>query len=313
MLNLKFNCGFVKEVVKKLKELNARRVFVQYPEGIKNKIQDISKQLEEKGFEVVICTEPCYGSCDIRSYEAKLLGCDVILHIGHEDYGVESDIPVVYWEFFIDVDPIPILLKESDKLNNYQKIGLITSLQFVNTIPMVKDYLEGMGKEVFVHKALQYPGQILGCRLDAAKAIEDKIDCFLCISAGKFYGFSLAFETDKPMLNLDLEKGTIESLEGEKRKIQKIIAWNKVQFRDAKRIGILVSWKKGQLKLPLEIKQKLEKEGKEVYLLAMDEITPEKIEGLKLDFLVNCACPRIGIDDISRYNIPIVNVDDVFK
>jgi len=303
----------MEDAIRELKTLKAKRVFIQYPEGIKKKIQDIAKQLEKQGFETVICTEPCFGACDIRSNEAKLLKCDAILHIGHEDYGVKSNVPVVYWEYFIDVDPLPALEKEFDKLKDYHKIGLITSLQFVKTIPVVKKFLEERGKEVFVHKSLQYPGQILGCRLDAAKTIENKIDCFLCISAGEFYGFSLAFETDKPMLNIDLEKGTIESLEDRKRKVQKIIAWNKSALKDARKVGILVSWKKGQFRPPLDLKKKLEKEGKEVYLLAMDEVTPEKIEGLELDVLVSTACPRIGIDDLSRYRIPVLNFNDIDK
>jgi 2-(3-amino-3-carboxypropyl)histidine synthase len=297
--------------VKQLKKLRAKRVFVQFPEGIRHKMADIAKQLEKEGFEAVICTEPCYGACDIRDEEADRLKCDALLHIGHEDYGVKSKLPVVYWEYFIDVNPLPALEKEFDKLKNYKKIGLITSLQFVKAIPIVKEYLEKKGKKVFVHKALQYDGQILGCRLDAGKTIENKVDCFLCISAGEFYGLGMVLQTDKPMLNLDLEKKTIESLEGKKKKIQKIIAWNKSALKDAKRVGVLVSWKLGQLKSPYEIKKKLENEGKEVFILAMDEIIPEKVEGLKLDALVNCSCPRIGIDDLERYKIPVVNFTEL--
>lgn len=301
----------MEEAIKKLKMLKAKRVFVQFPEGIRHKMSDITKQIEKEEIEVVICTEPCYGACDIRDEEAKRLGCDALLHIGHEDFGIKSKLPVVYWEYFIDVDSVPALEKEFDKLRNYKKIGLITSLQFVKAIPVVKKYLEEKGKKVFVHKTFQCPGQILGCRLDAGKAIEDKVDCFLCISAGEFYGLGMVLQTEKPMLNLDLEKKTIESLEGKKRKIQKIIAWNKSALKDAKRVGILVSWKLGQLKSPFELKKKLEKEGKEVYILAMDEIIPEKVEGLKLDALVNCACPRIGVDDLERYKVPVVNFNDI--
>lgn len=301
----------MEEVIKKLKALKAKRVFVQFPEGLKLRIQDISKQLEKEGVKTVICMEPCYGSCDIREHEAKELKCDTILHIGHEEF-VKSKIPVVYWEYFLDADLYPILDKEFDKLKDYQKIGLITSIQFVKTISVVKEYLERRGKQVFTHKALQHYGQILGCRLDAAKAIEDKVDCFLCISAGKFYGLGLCMKTDKPMLNLDLEKGSIYSLDEFKKKILKIKTWNKAQLKEAKRVGLLVSWKLGQLKLPFQTKRKLEKEGKEVYILAMDEITPEKLEGLKLDFLLNCACPRIGVDDLEKYNLPILSVEDLY-
>jgi 2-(3-amino-3-carboxypropyl)histidine synthase len=297
------------EVVVALKGINSRRVFIQYPEGLKLRVQKIAEDIEKSGIEVVTCLEPCFGACDVRDGEAQFLGCDSILHIGHEKV-VESKIPVIYWEYFLETDPVPILEKELGKLEGYQKIGLVTSIQFVSSIPKAKEYLVKKGKQVLVEKALQFPGQVLGCMLAAAERIEDKVDCFLCISAGKFYGLGLVMRTDKPVLNLDLEKGEIADLGDFRKKIHKIIEWNKAQLKDSKRIGILVSWKKGQLKNDFyKLKKDLEKSGKTVYVLAMDEITPEKLEGLKLDFLVNCVCPRIGIDDLGKYKLPLLNVE----
>lgn len=302
----------MKAAIKKLRQLKAKRIFVQYPEGIKLRMQEIVKELEKEGFAVVLCIEQCFGSCDIRDNEAIAVGCDAILHIGHEDFGVESKLPVVFWEYFIDSNPIPILEKEFEKINNYKKIGLATSIQFVNSIPIVKKFLEEKGKEVFVHKALQHEGQVLGCRLEAAKAIENEVDCFLCVTAGKFYGLGLILSTSKPVFCLDLERKEIYSLDDMKKKIVKIIAWNKVQLKDAKRIGLLVSWKKGQFKPKVfDVKKKLQGEGKEVFVLVMDEITPEKLEGLKLDAAINFACPRLGIDDIDRFKMPIINWDQL--
>jgi 2-(3-amino-3-carboxypropyl)histidine synthase len=269
------------------------------------------KELERNGFRVVLCTEKCFGACDVRENEAKLLGCDVILHIGHEKFLPRTKIPVVYWEYFMEADPLPILEKEFEKLNSFEKIGLITSIQFVKLLPKVEGYLKERGKKVFLHKALQYPGQVLGCDLRAAKAVEKKVDCFLAISAGEFYAAGLVLYTNKPVLNLDLERREIRSLEEFKRKIQKIVVWNKAQFKEAKKIGLLVSWKKGQLKLPFELKKKLEDEGKEVYILAMDEVAPEKIEGLEFDLLINFACPRIAIDDQAKYSVPILNYKEL--
>jgi len=301
----------LEEVIERLKKLRAKKVFIQFPEGLRLRVQEMVREIEKGDMEAVLCVEKCFGACDIREYEASLLGCDAILHIGHEKFLPRTEIPVVYWEYFIEANPIPILEKEIEKLKDFEKIGLITSIQFVKLIPIVKDYLEERGKKVFVHKALQYPGQVLGCHLKAAKAIENKVDCFLAISAGEFYAAGLVLETDKPVLNLDLERGEIRSLEEFKRRTQKIIAWNRAQFKEAKKIGLLVSWKMGQLKSPFALKKKLEKEGKEIYVLAMDEITPEKIEGLKLDFLISFACPRVGIDDQAKYNIPMLNYDQI--
>ena len=300
-----------RRAAKKLKEYKATRVFVQYPEGIKLRIQQIAKALEEDGFKVVVCVEPCFGACDIRDYEAARLGCDTILHIGHEDYGAQSDLPVVFWEYFIPSDPISILEKEFAKLESYGKIGLATSIQFVDAIDKVRGFLEKKGKKVVTHTALQHAGQILGCHLEAATKIEPEVDCFLCISAGKFYGLGLVMKTDKPMLCLDLERGEIFDLIAFKRKVEKIIAWNKSQFEDARRVALLVSWKRGQVRLPFDLKKRLENKGKEVYIFAMDEITPEKLLGLKIDVAINLACPRIGIDDLERYKTPILNLEHI--
>lgn len=300
-----------KRALEKLKSYKAKRVFVQYPEGIKLRIQKIAKDIEAAGYKVVVCIEPCFGACDIRDFEAARLDCDMILHIGHEDYGAGSTLPIVFWEYFMPSDPTPILEKEFSKLEPYEKIGLATSIQFVDTIEKVKQFLESKGKKVLTYTALQHAAQILGCYLEAATKIEPDVDCFLCISAGKFYGLGLVLETDKPMLCLDLERKEIYDLKELKKKIQKIIAWNKSQFEDARTVGILVSWKRGQVKLPFEVKKKLEAKGKEVYIFAMDEITPEKLMGLKMDALVNLACPRIGIDDLERYKIPILNLEQI--
>jgi 2-(3-amino-3-carboxypropyl)histidine synthase len=303
----------MEEIISKLKDLKAKKVFVQFGEGLKLRIQNIARDLEKKGFETVLCCEVCYGACDVRDYEAKLLGCDAILHIGHEKFLEKTSLPVVYWEYFIEANPLPVLEKEFEKLKNFMKIGLITSIQFIKLIPIVKEFLEKRGKVALVHKALQYEGQILGCNLEAAKTLEEKVDCFLCISAGKFYGLGVVLETEKPVFCLDLEKKEIYDLKEFKKKTQKIIAWNKAQLKEAKKVGLLVSWKKGQLKNPFELKKKLEKEGKEVYILAFDEITPEKLEGLKLDALINCACVRIGIEDLERYKVPVVNLEQFLE
>jgi 2-(3-amino-3-carboxypropyl)histidine synthase len=283
------------EIINDLKKINAKRVFVQYPEGLKLKIQGICKQFEKEGFEVVISCEPCYGACDVRDEEAKRLGCDAILNIGHSDFGVESKIPVVYWDYFYDLDPIPILKKEIDKLKKFKKIGVVTSIQFVKSLEKVEDFLKKNNKEVYIYKSLKYPGQILGCNIDAAKKIENKVDCFLYVGAGKFHPLGVAIRTEKPVFTLDFEKKQIYNLDEEKMKWLKKKAWHDSELNDAKRIGIIICWKKGQNRIDEaeKLKKKLGKEGKEAYILAFDNFSTDKIEGLKFDCLVNMACPRL--------------------
>jgi len=286
------------EILNDLRKINARRIFIQYPEGLKLKIQEICKQFEKEGFEVIISGEPCYGACDVRDEEAKRLGCDAILNIGHSNFGVESKIPVIYWDYLYDLNPIPILKEEIIKLERFKKIGLITSIQFVKTLKKIEDFLEKNNKEVYIYKSLKYPGQILGCNIDAAKKIEYKVDCFLYVGAGKFHPLGVAIRSKKPVFVLDLEKKDIYDLEKERTKWMKKKAWHDSMLNDAKRIGIIICWKKGQNKIKdaEKLKKELEKKDKEVYILAFDNFSREKIEGLKLDCLINMACPRLDDD-----------------
>lgn len=285
----------IEKVIKELKELNTKRVFIQFPEGLKFRIQKIAKKIQEHGFECVLCLEPSYGACDIRDFEAERLGCDAILHIGHSDLGIKSKIPVIYWEYFYTVDPIPILKKQIKKLSKFKRIGLITSVQFVNAMNKVKNYLKSVGKEVYIHKSLKYPGQILGCNVDAAKKIENKIDCFLYVGAGKFHPIGVSINTEKPVYSLDLEKNNLYSLGTERKKWLKKKAWHDSKLEDARKVGIIVCWKKGQERMTeaRKLKKELENKDKEVSILAFDEFKKEKIEGLKFDVLLNLACPRL--------------------
>jgi len=286
------------EIPEKLRKSKGKKIFLQYPEGLKLKAQEISKELEKEGFEVLICCEPTFGACDIRDQEAKKLGCDLILHIGHSDLGVKSKIPVFYWEYIYTVDPIPLIEREIDKLNNFEKIGLVTSLQFIKSMERVKEYLGNRGKKTFVNKSLSYPGQVLGCNVNAAKKIEGEVDCFLYVGAGKFHPLGVALSVKKPVFSLDLEKGIIYNLGDEERKWMKKKLWHDAELLDARKVGILVCWKQGQNKIneARKLKKNLEVGGKEVYILAFDRVSKDKLEGLKFDCLVNLACPRLEED-----------------
>jgi len=285
----------MEDFLKQLKQMKAKRIFIQYPEGLKTKIKEIGKQLEKEGFETVICCEPVFGACDIRDIEAKRLECDAILHIAHTDFGLKSDLPVVYWDYFFDVDPIPILKKEFKKIENYNTIGIFTSLQYMSAMKKVKEFLESKGKKVLVEKSEKYEGQVLGCRIQVAIKLKDKVDCFLYVGAGKFHPLGVALSTDLPVFSLDLEKNEILNLENEKMKYLKKKAWHDEELKNAKTVALIVSWKKGQnrIKEAFELKKELERKGKEVYILALDAYSKDKIIGMKFDAIVSMLCPRM--------------------
>ena len=302
------------DFLEKLRELKPRRVFIQVPEGLKTRVMELSREIEDAGIRAYVSVEPCYGACDIRDREAKALGCDVILHIGHSDYGVKTVLPVIYDEFRIDYDPVPLIKKNLTGLKKYRKIGLVTSVQYLSGLAKAGSFIREHGKKVLLGSPsrARHPGQILGCDYSAAKSIEKGVDCFLFMGTGRFHPLGLAMEVEKPVLFLDYESGKLEDLKQDRFSLQKLRFAQIAKAGEARRFGILVSTKPGQAHpgIAEQAKKRLEKLGRQAWILVADRHTPEKLLGLRVEALVNTACPRIR-EDASLFKKPIISVEDI--
>ncbi|MBI4020197.1 MAG: diphthamide biosynthesis enzyme Dph2 [Candidatus Aenigmarchaeota archaeon] len=302
--------------IAKLKEIGARKVLLQFPEGLKTRALEIASRLQEAGITAYISCDPCYGACDLKDSEAARLGCAALLHIGHTDFGVKAQLPVVYEEYPIEADPIPFLENHIASLKQYRKISLVTTLQFLSSLKPAKEYLGSKGIEVVISSPKVYAakaGQILGC--DPTAALPDaSIDCILYIGSGMFHPLGVAIRTDKPVLSLDFETGELVDVQKEKIRIEKIRYASIEKAREARNFGILVSTKPGQLYFNAadKMKEKLESIGKRAWIIVSDELRPEKLLGMDLDVLVNCACPRLR-EDTRLFRKPILNPEDVWK
>ena len=228
------------------------------------------------------------------------LGCDLLLHIGHSDLGVKTEVPVMYYEYPVEIDPVPVLKKNMDKLKAFRRIGLATTVQHLESLPKARKFLEKEGKEALI----KGNGQVLGCRHEN---LPKEADCILFIGSGRFHPLGILKATEKPVMFLDIENMSLQDLthEREKERIKSMLRVEKV--RSLKRFGILVSTKKGQLHLEeaLKTKERLERKGKKAFLLAADEFTPDKLLGLDIEVLVDMACPRLA-DDSGLFKKPIL-------
>ncbi|MBN2517492.1 MAG: diphthamide synthesis protein [Candidatus Altiarchaeota archaeon] len=188
-----------------------------------------------------------------------------------------------------------------------KRIGLVTTAQYVHVLADMKRGLEGGGKKVSIQPGRPNPGQILGC--DARAGMGD-VDCFVYVGSGRFHPLAVAYKTEKPVY-IAHPSGGLEQISGEevfkyqKRKYARIS-----KFKDARKIGIIVSTKPGQQKLKhaVELRDRLKGEGKETFIFVANEIKPENLVGFEVDVWVSTACPRI-VDD--HFEKPIVDISDI--
>ena len=73
---------------------------------------------------------------------------------------------------------------------------------------------------------------------------------------------------------------------------------------DAKKWGIIISTKTGQQRL--ELAKRLKEIAGDAVLIAIEEITPDRLLNFKVDAYISTACPRVAIDDAGRFPAPVV-------
>ena len=208
------------------------------------------------------------------------------------------------------------------KKNKIKSVALFASVQFLD-VKTVRGQLEKLGVTIKITSAKRanVPMQILGCDAYHDSFEEDIIsstDATIYIGDGYFHPKALMIsqiyegKAIKPVIiwNPVLDKMEIISVDDIKQQINKTKA-NLKKFVAANTIGILVTYKPGQQYLPAaqRLKKKLESQGKKAYIFVDDDIQLNLLENYPfIDAWVNTACPRIGTDDITTINLPLINL-----
>jgi len=177
-----------------------------------------------------------------------------------------------------------------------KKLFLAYSIQYKDLAIEIKKQLEENKIKV---TSMQ---QVLGCSKVKTK------EPILLIGAGRFHAINLY--TQAPSIYV-LENNKITKIsneEIEKAKNKKKAAL--LKFLNASNIGILITTKPGQenLKIALKIKEKLEKNHKQVFLFLSNNIDTSQFENFPIDYWVNTACSGLAND-----NPKIINYQDILS
>ena len=302
------------EILEKLREINTKRVLIQTPEGLKREAQSLADFLEEKGIEAIISGDINYGACDPADSEAKRLGCDALIHLGHSYMTLHLEVPTIFVPAFAKVDVVPALEINLDEIRKLGKrVALVTTAQHIHRLDEARKFFEKRGFEVLIGKGdsrVSWPGQVLGCNFSAAKLDADGV---LFIGAGYFHPIGVAMAVKKPTLAVNPYSGDAIWMD---REAERIIRKRWAQIAkaiDAQRFGVITSTKKGQLRLAeaKRIVGLLREHGKYARLIVMNHISYPALEGFDFDAYVVVACPRVPIDDYENWRKPVLTPREV--
>jgi 2-(3-amino-3-carboxypropyl)histidine synthase len=307
---------FEEERIKlEISRLNAKRVLLQLPEGLKPEAPRLARLVEKAGALPIVSADPCYGACDLATAEAESLGADLIIHFGHANLLKHEKVPTLYLEARATLPVDAAVAAALPLLAECSRVGLATTVQHVQTLDAVRELLTRAGKTVEVGDArrLPYAGQVVGCDFSNAKSIAGEVDAFLFVGGGKFHAIGVALATSKPTVIADPYSGAAYKVEKEAQKILKQRFTSIQEAKNARSFGVLVSLKPGQqhFEEALKIKEAAEKLGKTACLLAIREIHPDVLaEFPTIDAYINTACPRIAIDDADKFKKPVLTVSE---
>jgi 2-(3-amino-3-carboxypropyl)histidine synthase len=287
-----------------IRRSGAGRVGLQAPEGLKRLLPDLAEAIRrETGATVIVSGDPCYGACDVDLALAREV--DLLIHLGHAELGEAQD-KVFFLEARMDLD-LREAVKKAVPLLSCRRVGVSTTVQHLHMLPDALAALAEEGVEGLMgapEGRLKYPGQVLGCSYSSARSLD--VEEHLFIGTGSFHPLGLALATGKRVVAADPVAGNVSAIDPDpmlRRRFAKI-----ARAREARRFAVLVSKKPGQRRMDLakRIKDRGEAMGKEMVLVYLDNIEPDRLLNLGVEAAVSTACPRLALDDADRYSIPLL-------
>ncbi len=291
------------------KSRKAKTVALQLPEGLRAFASQIAGRIESSAsVAVIIDSEPCFGACDIPTH---LFGsADMVVQLGHTEMPSIGVMPRMYFaNIFVDIDPIPVVEKAIPLLSG--TVGVVTTAQHMHYLDAIISFLRSRGVEALYSRGDRRLGgfaQLLGCDYTSARDMEDRVDSFLYVGDGDFHPIGLVMLSDRPLIAANPMNGTVRTLDALRDIIMKQRLTAIERAMGAKSFGVLVSTKVGQRRRALAEKlvSEVQGTGRRSSLIQSNVISPELIMSYDFDAFTSTACPRVAIDDFSKYPRPLL-------
>ncbi|WP_054857617.1 diphthamide synthesis protein [Vulcanisaeta sp. JCM 16159] len=300
------------------------KVLVETPLGFKNVGLEAVRYLSNKGYRAHLSGQNVWGACDF----SVLSDYQYIIHLGHAlpsnifriisknlrvRRGGSGDI------ITIEIEGGPIVL--------FSAIYYKPRPELLNRVREIVDDFVKPGTDVLVTYALPYKlyAYKIAETLGLSVAPSPITGCFIpfpirgtVLFVGSGYFYPLTFKLLKPQATvylLDVFRGSVENVDQVYRRYLALKVKALQGFSNARLVGIVVSRKPGQYRPELVelLINRLRGLGKEFVVIDLNEVSPDYINNLPVDVVVNTACPRIGIDDLDRFAKPVINAGDALK
>jgi 2-(3-amino-3-carboxypropyl)histidine synthase len=299
-----------KTIFQIIQERKPVSVALNGPDGMLPRVQETATNIMNRfGIPAYVLADTTWGTCDLNSNGAKVLGAEILFNIGHTINMSSLEKNVFMIDAFDDVSFDGVAAKCAEMLRG-KTISLVTDSQHLNQVDSVMTILENNGVTVRIGKGKGQlnDGQVFGCEFYPAIEVRDQVDANVFMGQSNFHASGLALSTNKPTYVLDPYFNEVRDVTEFAQMLQRKATLSIYKAAEATTFGIIIGLKEGQISktFALKFKRELEKEGKVVQLFALTDITNERLRNLKgIDAFIQVACPRISTDN--QFDKPVLS------
>lgn len=301
----------IEEVIEQLDRMNAKKVLLQLPDGLKPHVFEYFNQLSSR-YSVIVSSDPFYGACDISTPDVYG-DVDCIVQLGHSEIpNINYPKPMIFMEYRVSKE-IEIDSEAFKPLHvlGYNHIGLLCSIQYLDQMHRVRELMEKYGFRVTVGRQdsrMKYPGQVLGCNFSAAHSISEEVDCYVVVSTGKFHAIGAQLASEKDVFILDMNERKLVEIRPETDKFLRRRYAKLFKAREARKICVVTDTKIGQYRIRLanRVMDQAKSQGLDAVLLTANDVRPTDYENMRCDAVVFTGCPRVSLDEGDKFTMPIL-------
>ncbi|XP_065055136.1 2-(3-amino-3-carboxypropyl)histidine synthase subunit 1-like [Rhopilema esculentum] len=305
----------IKKTIWKVRDAKAKRVALQFPEGLllfACTISDIIERFTEA--ETLIMSDVTYGACCVDDFSARALGCDFMVHYGHSclvPINATEGIKMLYVFVDIKVDLSHFINTVKHNFNAGAKIAMVSTVQFLSTLQAAQKEL---GADFVVDipqvKPLS-PGEILGCTSPKLKDSE----YIVYLGDGRFHLESVMIQNPTIQAYKYDPYSKVFTKEFYDHEMMLSIRRKAVQLAtSASKFGIILGslGRQGSPKILESLEEKLKLLNKDYIIVLLSEIFPQKLKLMTdIEAWVQIACPRLSIDWGTAFEKPLLTPYEV--
>ena len=311
----------IHKTVWRVRQAGARRVALQFPEGLLMYSCVISDILESFAGveETFIMGDVAFGACCVDDFSAAALDADFLVHYGHSclvPVGVTS-VPCMYVFVDIKMDTEHFINCVRVNFSPGSKLILAGTIQFAASMQAARAALSSDYPDITVPQSKPLsPGEVLGC---TAPVVPGHHDAIVFVADGRFHLEALmianpgikAYRYDPYGRILTVEEYDQEGMRAARR-----VAVEAAQTAELWGVVLGTLGRQGNPRILDKLTEMLERKGRKYVVVLLSEISPLKLKALgsggAVQAWVQIACPRLSIDWGDEFVAPTLNPYEAF-